>query len=101
MHSLGRGWVNANAKAIGGLFTEDATYREDRFTEPMRGRDAIVAYWEEVPRSQRNIQFGYRVITVSPDSGIAHWWASFRRISNDPPVELDGIIIAHFDAEHR
>ncbi len=42
------------------LFTANATYQEDPFDgRPLRGRKEIYAYWEEIPRYQRNISFTY------------------------------------------
>lgn len=101
MDYLGRAWVEANPQNAGRLFTDDARYREDRFAAPMVGREAIIAYWEDVPRTQKDIEFGYRIIGVTPESGIAHWWASFTRIPTDVPVKLDGILIAYFDDSHH
>lgn len=40
-------WTSYDADAIGGLFTEDASYRYRPFDDPVRGRPAIVASWLE------------------------------------------------------
>lgn len=99
--ALGRAWETRDARAAAALFTEDASYQEDAFGEPMRGRDAILAYWSEVPTTQENIEFGYEVIIFSGDVGIAHWWASFRRIPSGAPVKLDGVFAATMGAQNR
>jgi len=67
-------------------FTEDAAYQETPFDEPLRGRSAIFEYWSDVPRSQDRIRFGYEILAVTEDMGIAQWWASFVRI----PSQIQG-----------
>jgi ketosteroid isomerase-like protein len=99
VEALGRSWETGDAEAAGQLFAEDIAYREDRFSEPMRGRQAVIQYWEDVPRTQQNIRFGYRVIAVAAATGIAHWWCSFERIPSGVPVRLDGVFLATFDAQ--
>lgn len=99
VQTLGHAWETGDAQAAGQLFADDVSYREDRFGEPMRGRDAVIAYWEDVPRTQADIRFGYRVLAVTGDTGIAHWWCSFKRISSGVPVKLDGVFVATFDAQ--
>ena len=47
--------------AAGDIFTEDATYQEKPFDEPMRGREAITEYWSGNVKEQDNVQFGYEV----------------------------------------
>jgi ketosteroid isomerase-like protein len=38
-------WESNDPSEIGALFTDDALYYNEPFTEPARGRDAIVARW--------------------------------------------------------
>ena len=96
--ALGRAWEMKDAAAAAALFAEDASYQEDSFAAPMRGRDAIRAYWADVPLSQDDIVFAFQVITVSGDLGIAHWWCSLIRKPSGVPVKLDGVFVVTFDA---
>ncbi len=98
VEKLGRSWEVGDADGAGQLFAGDISYRADRFSPPMQGREAVIAYWEEVPRTQKDIRFGYRVLAVTGDTGIAHWWCAFQRVPSGVPVRLDGIFIAQFDA---
>lgn len=91
-----RAWEQMDADAAVELFAEDATYQETPFDEPMRGRDAIRSYWSDVPLAQKEIAFGYEVLSVAGDQGIARWWCDFRRIPTDSKVKLDGIFVVHF-----
>jgi len=36
------------------------------FDEIMRGSEAIRAYWQQVPDDQRDIEFGYEIVTTEP-----------------------------------
>jgi hypothetical protein len=67
----------------------------------MRGRPAILAYWSEVTRTEENIQFGFEVLAVTADFGIARWWASFLRVPPGLQTKLDGIFVISLDASGR
>jgi ketosteroid isomerase-like protein len=99
--ALGKAWETKDAAAAADLFAEDATYQEDSFAPPMRGRDAIRAYWADVPLTQEDIAFAFEVIAVSGDLGIAHWWCSLTRKPSGSPVRLDGVFVVSFDAQGR
>lgn len=92
-------WETRDPEAVIRLFAEDATYQETPFTQPMRGREAIRHYWSRaVAGSQEQIRFGYEILAVTEFTAIAHWWASFARISTKIQVSLDGIFLLTFDA---
>lgn len=101
IEALGRSWETGDAQAAGRLFAEDISYREDRFSEPMQGRQAVIQYWKDVLRTQKDIQFGYRMIGITGDTGIVHWWCSFERIPSGVPVRLDGVFVATFDEQSQ
>jgi ketosteroid isomerase-like protein len=95
-------WEGRDSDAVVRLFSEDATYQETPFTEPMRGHEAIRQYWSRVVvASQEQIRFGYEVLAVAEVTAIAHWWASFVRVSSKGRVSLDGVFLLTFDAMER
>ena len=67
-----RAWETYDPDAIGGLFTEDATYEYHPFDEPVRGRLAIVASWLE-PKLPKQLTLNYvgRPERASPSEGYA------------------------------
>lgn len=95
----GRAWEQADPDVAAGLFAEDATYRETPFSEIVRGRDAIRAYWHQVPDRQREIRFEHDVVSVSP--AVVRWRASYERKRDGRRVRLDGVFLLEFDAENR
>ena len=95
-------WEERDPEAVISLFAEDATYQETPFSQPMRGREAIRQYWSRaVACYQEQIRFGYEVLAITEVSAIAHWWASFVRISSKTQVSLDGVSLLTFDKAGR
>jgi uncharacterized protein (TIGR02246 family) len=101
LDAYGRAWETMDPDAAVALFTEDASYQETPFDDPMRGRDQIRSYWAGVPEAQRDIRFEHRILAVVGDRGIAHWRASFTRVPTGATVILDGIFVLDFDREGR
>jgi uncharacterized protein (TIGR02246 family) len=101
LDSYGRAWMGHDPNAAAALYTEDATYQVTPFSEPLRGRDAIYAYWEGVAKTEKRIQFGYEVIAVTAENGVARWWASF--VIEPPGLEtkLDGIFVVSLNSDGR
>jgi SnoaL-like domain len=99
--AYGRAWTGRNPEASAILFVEDGTYQVTPFLEPMHGRPAILEYWKHVARTQEDIQFGFEVLAVTPESGIARWWASFLITPSGLRTKLDGIFLISLDAHGR
>ena len=95
----GEAWVLRDAYKASLLFDENAIYQETPFAEPMRGRDAIQRYWQDVPRTQRDIDFAFEIFSVDDNMGIVHFWASFTRIPTETQVRLDGIAVITLDSK--
>jgi hypothetical protein len=101
LDAYGRAWEAGDPEAAARLFTDDATYHETLFDEPMRSRAQISEYWSGVPRSQDDVRFSYEILATSEEEGVAHWSARFVRLPTRTPVELDGILLAKLDAGGR
>jgi ketosteroid isomerase-like protein len=99
LQKYGAAWVAKDPKAAGALFTADATYHENAFEAPMQGREAIEAYWAKVTPDQRDIKFESKVVSVSGNTGVATWRASFGLQSNGATIVLDGIFVLEFDEQ--
>lgn len=101
LEEYGRAWRDKNPQAAADLYTDDGTYQVTPFVKSMRGRPAIFEYWSEVARTEDNIQFGYEVLAVTPEAGIAQWWASFVIVPQGLQTKLDGIFLISLDASGR
>jgi ketosteroid isomerase-like protein len=89
--ALGKAWTNQDPKAAADICTNDVVYYETPFGDPLRSKTEVEQVWKDVPRSQKDIDFNYEVLTINGDLGIAHWRASFTRIPSGIKVTLDGI----------
>ena len=94
-----RAWETRDPEAAADLFTSDATYHETPFDEPSRGRDGILDYWSNVPRTQEEIEFTYEVLATTDAGGIAHWHSEFTSLTSNSAVELDGIFLVKLDGD--
>lgn len=101
LQRYGEAWEGQNADSAAGLFTENAKYYETPFDEPMVGRDRVYAYWREGTGAQREVRFGYDVLAINRDMGIARWTASFTRVPSGIAVRLDGILTVLFEQDGR
>jgi hypothetical protein len=101
LEEYGRAWTDRNPQAAARLFAEDGTYQVTPFVEPIRGRSAIFDYWVHVAETERDIQFGYEVLAVTHEAGIARWWASFLIVPQGLQTKLDGIFLITLDSHGR
>ena len=73
-------WRSYDPRAIGALFTEDATYAYhpwDEGEEVVRGRDAIVADWLEEQDPPGSWEGHYRPIMVEGERAVATGTTSY------------------------
>jgi hypothetical protein len=54
-----------------------------------------------VARTEQDIQFGYEVLAVTQEAGIARWWASFLIVPQGLQTKLDGVFLITLDADGR
>lgn len=101
LEAYGAAWEGRNSADVAQLFTEDALYQETPYAEPFRGREAISAYWDSVTADQDEIEFDFDTLAITGATGIAEWSARFRSISNDVPVELNGVFVLEFADANR
>jgi hypothetical protein len=96
-----RAWESRDPLAARALFSDDATYQETPFDEPMRGIEAIFRYWSEVPKVQDEVKCECEVLAVAEGLGVARWRTTFVRIPSRVRVELDGILTVRLDDRGR
>jgi hypothetical protein len=99
--AYGQAWIARDPQAATSLFADDATYQVTPFDEPFRGRAAIYDYWLGVTKTEDNIRFDYEILAVTPQHGVARWWASFVRVPPRLETKLDGIFLISLDSEGR
>jgi uncharacterized protein (TIGR02246 family) len=101
MQTITQAWEQRDADAAANLFTEDATYQENPFDEPLRGRAAIRQYWADLPQNQTDISVTYHILEVTERTGVAGWSASFIRLPDRQQARLEGVLIASFNEDSQ
>jgi hypothetical protein len=97
LQKYGAAWVARDGAAAGRLFSAEAVYHENAFEPPMHGRAAIEAYWNKVTADQREVKFESQVVSVTGNTGVATWKASFKLQSSGATIALDGVFVLDFD----
>ena len=77
-----KAWESNDPEDIGSLFTDDAVYYTEPYTEPKRGREAIVAGWIESKDEPGDTDWSYRVLGVDGDLGFVQGETHYK---TDPP----------------
>lgn len=101
LDAYGRAWESRDARAAAELYADDGTYQVTPFLDPLRGRRAILDYWTEVARTEKEISFRYEVLAITEQYGIARWQASFIRIPPGLATKLDGVFVISLNAQGK
>ncbi|MCJ7739850.1 nuclear transport factor 2 family protein [Candidatus Microgenomates bacterium] len=94
---LGKAWEGKDPQAVPLLFADKFKYYETPFEKPHTTKKELLKLWEEVPASQKDIEFDYDVITITNNIAIAHWHAGFTRIRQNKKAVLDGIFLVELN----
>jgi ketosteroid isomerase-like protein len=87
-----RAWEGRDPDAAVDLFTPDVEYRADPFEEPMRGANAIRAYWNEAAATQVHVEFDAERIWVSGGTVLASWHVAYTRRATAERVRRRGFM---------
>ncbi len=66
-----------------------------------RGQAATRKPPQTCSRKTAPIKFGYDILSVTPEQGIARWWASFVIVPHGLRTKLDGIFLISLDENGR
>lgn len=97
----GGAWEASASTRFASLFEENAIYYWAPFDDPIKGRDAIQASFNEAASKQRDVDFGARVLYVESSLGAAHWTCSYTRATTGKRVHVDGILVVQFSDSGR
>ena len=97
LDEYGRAWEERDADAAAELFTEDAVYQWGPFGRKLRGRPVIREAWADAVESQRNVKFGYEVMTATARGGIVRWWVGADMPDEGVHSRNEGVFRIAFD----
>lgn len=92
-----RAWHDGDDHAVGELFTRDAIYRTHPFRPPLRGREAIRAYWRQATGSLTGISLTFGRPVTDASRAAVEWWAVLH--SDQGVATLPGALILRFDQQ--
>jgi ketosteroid isomerase-like protein len=99
LEELGRGWETHDVDRFAAVFSADAVYSENPFDDPMVGTDAIREYAGLAAQHQRDVSFGFEIVSVSP--AVVRWWASYVKVANGEQTRVDGVFLLEFGDDGR
>jgi hypothetical protein len=95
-------WKTYDPQAIGDLFSENATYAYDPFSEPIHGRTAIVTSWLKAPDTPGTYDGHYEPIMIEDDSAVTNGRSIyFEQDGSTLKAEWNNIFVLRFDNEGR
>lgn len=90
-------WQTRDAEAAATLFSEDATYRDNIYEEPHRGRAGVTSYWSGVTASQSDVSVRMGKPFVDGGRAVVEFWTTMR--IEDAPMTLGGALLLHFNED--
>jgi len=99
MEAYGRAWETRDADLVVSLFTEDATYHENPFNEPIRGHDGIRRYWQQATGPHRDVRFRWSPLFSSGSLHGIEWSSEYTRADSGRRFELRGAMIVELRSE--
>jgi hypothetical protein len=90
---LGKAWEEKDPQTLPSLFAREFEYYETPFGKPYTTKEGLIKLWEEVPTSQKDIKFDFDILSISKNTAVARWHASFTRIKQNKKAVLDGIFL--------
>jgi ketosteroid isomerase-like protein len=89
---FGEGWQQGSADIMAEVFTPSAVFVPGPFDTPVKGLDAIRAYWRDVPQEQAEVAFRYGEIFVVGPWFATEFKCTFRRRRSGEPVVVKGAL---------
>jgi hypothetical protein len=95
-------WKTYHQDAIGKLFSEDAVYSYKPYSEPVRGRAAIVASWLEDRDPPGTYDGHYEPIVIEGDRAVVNGRSRYFEADGSTfRTEWNNIFVLRFDDEGR
>jgi uncharacterized protein (TIGR02246 family) len=88
-----RAWNSNDPQDIGALFAEDARYVSEPFSEPWRGRAAIVKNWLGRKDAPGQTEFEWRLVATVDDLAIVQGTTTYLR----PPATYSNLWLIRLD----
>ena len=101
LEAYGQAWETFDGDAWVALYTDDAEYHEDPFSEPIVGHNALRAYLLDASTSQRDVEFTVERHWISGPTILAAWRVTFTRQESGRLVRMAGFLTAEVAKDGR
>jgi ketosteroid isomerase-like protein len=81
------------------VFAEDGAFIPSPFQPAVRGREAIAAYWSDVPRDQAAITFRFGEVFVAGPWFASEFTCTFRRLKTGEWIQVSGAVFCETAAD--
>jgi ketosteroid isomerase-like protein len=88
--TFGKGWAKGDVPLLMSVFADEAVFIETPFSEPRRGREAILHYWRDIPVHQAEITFSSGELFAAGPWFSTEYKVTFRRRRTGEWVEARG-----------
>jgi ketosteroid isomerase-like protein len=89
---FGAGWERGEGQQIADLFTTDGVFIPGPFDAPLKGREAILAYWRDIPMEQAEISFRSGEVYVAGPWFATEFKCTFRRRRTGEKMVVKGAL---------
>ena len=101
LDAYGAAWAAFDGDGWVAIFTEDAEYHEDPFSEPLVGHNALRAYLLHEAEAKRDVDFTVERHWVSGSTVLAAWHASWVVRADGRGVRVAGFVTAEVAGDGR
>jgi ketosteroid isomerase-like protein len=94
-------WGTYDPDEIGALFSEDAVCYFEPYSDPVSGREAIVAAWLEDRDEAGSYEGSYHPLLVAGDQAVARGVSRYFNTNGSVRAEFENLFLLRFDAGGR
>jgi len=94
-------WENGNTEILKNLFTENAIYQETPFSDPIKGINRIVKYWEDEDKIWKDVDFSCERFWVLKNTFFAKWNCRLKQSATDSLTKMDGIFLCFMESSGK
>jgi hypothetical protein len=94
-----RAWISNDPVEVGDLFTKEAVYLSEPFTQPWLGREEIVRRW--TAGISQEVEMTWDIQAIDGDVAVVRWIVVTRNAGDPVRVQYDGVLVLRFAGDGR
>lgn len=101
LETLKIAWVKREPKKAVQLVADRFEYYEEPLEKPITKKEALIEVWKEVPKTQKDILFNYKIVAEKNNLGVAEWEAKYVSIKTNKKFKLNGVFLVRLNKDGR